>query len=171
MGQHALAVSQQLRPVAADRPTHLPVFLVDRSGFGQQDHGDFLRPPLAAKLLGRFPHSPKGPEQIHRRRAGCGQGVGDLVKPPEEGRLVRAGGRADDRLQSDADPVRRGNADRRGASHAQRPDRFQYGLHVAAIDVDQLGWQPGLVDQLQPAVRVPNPAERFEVFHCTFNRL
>ena len=41
MRQHALPVAEQFGAVASDRPAHLPVFLVDGVGFGQQRGGDF----------------------------------------------------------------------------------------------------------------------------------
>ena len=41
VGQHALPVAEQFGPVAADRPAHLPIFLVDGLGLGQQRGGDF----------------------------------------------------------------------------------------------------------------------------------
>ena len=75
VGQHALPVAEQLGPVAADRPAHLPVFLVDRPGLGQQRGGDFAR-PAGREAARRAVSSARRPEQVDGRRAAGGQVVG-----------------------------------------------------------------------------------------------
>ncbi len=58
-------------------------------------------------------------------------------------------------------PVRRRDPDRRRTADPQRLDRLPDRRHVPAVDLDELGRQPRLVDQPQEARRrIPDPADR-----------
>ncbi len=60
---------------------------------------------------------------------------------------------------------RRRDADRRRAADAKRLDRFPDRRHVAAIEVDELGGKPRLVDHADEARRrITHPAHGFQCF-------
>ncbi len=151
VGQNALPVAEQRGAVAADRAAHLPVFFVDGPGLSQEPCGNLVS-RLAAKPRGRSLHPVQRPEQVDRRRAAGCKIVGDLFEPLPQGACV-----AHNVLDPEADTIGGGDADGRRTSDAQRLDGFPDGLNIAAVDFDQLGRQPRLVDQPQVAIDVADP--------------
>ena len=120
-----------------------------------------------------------------RRRAPPAPGSGDAIDPVEgpeqvDGRRpARAeldGRRAEGAAEPSPPPpwartgwppstaaVSRGDADRRRTADPERPDRLPDGGHVAAVDPDELGRQPRLVDQPDvPVAASPDPADRLQ---------
>ena len=149
--KHALPVAEQRRPVASDRPAHLPVLLVDGPGLGQQRGGDFAR--AIGREAARRPVFIRSSAQNRLTAVGPagGQVVGRFVKSAKNAASSASG----DVLHAQAHAVRGGDPDGRGPADPQHLDRLPNGLHVAALDLDELDRQPRLIDQPQMPVTPP----------------
>ena len=171
VGQDAHSVFQQLGTMSPNIATHLPVFLMDRPGFGQEFLHELLDGDLSGTIgrqrLDEPRHPVNGPKQVDGRRAAGGQVAGHLVETLQEGRQIGGSGG----LDPDANPISGRNPDRRGTSDAKHLDRFPDGFDRAAFDFDQFGRQQSLVDHGEITIRLANPMECINIFHVKFSVL
>ena len=160
VGQDALAGLDQLRAVAADRPAHRPVLVVDPAGLVEQPLQQ-LRPAGCQPGRDRNGvHAVQRPEQVHRGRPAGAEGCGRRAERIAD----RLGVIDPSRPRPDHGPVGRRDPDRRRTADPQRPDRLPDRGHVPAVDLDGLGRQSRLVDQAdQTRRRVADPSDRLDL--------
>ena len=139
--------------VAPDGPARGLVFFENGLGLGQQPLVDRWK-RLPAHGIENAGHSIERPEKIDRRGSGCRERVdGD---PDVGDRIVGTLCF----LRRDDYAIGRGNANSGCASYAKHFDRLGDGVDVAAVDVDEIFGQAGLVDEPEGALDPVNGCDR-----------
>ena len=164
--EDAVAVGQELRAVLSDGAAHAHVLVANGERLVQ-------KPPLqigrrqGAILPGHLDHPVQRPGQVDGRGPGRGEKVRDGPQFPHEFLPARCGGVADPEHGAHG----RRDADRRGASHAQLPDRLFHLFRLAALDRADLGGKQRLVHDPQAAAQFPDPFDSGVLHDASFREL
>ena len=142
VGQHGPGTGQHLGPAPAQRPVDLDVGVPDgQCPLEQTGHVGAGRP--------RGQQLPHAPAQVDRGRPGLQQPLSRRGQRRIQGlRRVDAGLNRGQRH-----PQRAGDPERHRTPDRQRPDVHHQLVDVADVDRDQLGRQPGLVDDADAVVQ------------------
>ncbi len=158
VGQDAFTRLDQASTMAADGAAHGAVLLGDRVGLGEQPIEEGAR-IVRVGPRGDGIHPVKSPEEVHRGgTAGAQVGRGLAEGPANRGRLGET-------LRPCAQhcTISRRHSDGRRPTDAQKLDGLPDRGHVMAVNLDEFGRQPGLVDQAQMASRrVARPTHRLK---------
>lgn len=139
----------------ADCPADGPVFLVDLPCFRQEPFPNLLGRELPTADRRTLFHPFQGPEEVDGCRAGGCQKLHDLLQSLEEFFLTHTIAIP----QAKAYPVCGSNADRWCTSDLERIDRLPQCLLVTAIDVSELAWEEGLVEDAEVPIKSADPLQ------------
>ena len=156
MRQDPVPVLDELRAVPADALVDRDVLGVHRNGLGDEAALDRVEGLASERRVFRL-HALDRPEEIARGRPGPAEPVADRRES-----FVRAG-RAPDAQESEGDPVRRGDADGRGAPDDHRLDGDRDFLVRPADNIGLLERELPLVDHDDRVVAPFDCGEHFNL--------
>ena len=157
VGEHVTG-GEHASPVLADRQAEFAVFIVDRLCRMKQGCRECFRGRILRQRVDHSDTPLNCPAEVHGGRPGGGEpfAPGEHVGPSRVGREPRADGLA----RGNSQPVAAGDADGRRPADPQACDRLHDRIYVMAGEPLKPARQERLVEDLEVAGRVTDPAER-----------